>query len=452
MRGVAAYGCGVRRGSTGGIGALLVALSAGLAVLAVLALSAVAAPTALAASGSVSGTVTGAPSNAPLAEVEVCLWPFEDANTKEHCAFSASDGHYEIANVDEGEYLVHFQPTREDENYVWGYYNPDHMWPPDHVAVGTGALTGIDKELEEGGSIEGQVTDEAGGEPLAGVMVCAGRGWQGQEPRCASTDDEGRFDVFGLVNEEYRVEFSPEKSGLQYFGEYYDDQRIGNGYPAQLVEVTVGNVTTGINAALTPSVEIRGAVTAGTELMPVSGMLVCIAPPNSFSGYSFDQERHCNRTNNLGTYAIRLIEKGEYKVAFSLELREFTHYFPPYEPEEDGYPTRFWNEQESLWNANVLTLGAPSVVTGIDAHFGPWPQASPPPSESFLMPLATCNVPRLLGKTLKAAKRRARRTDCGIGHVRLRAGVSKKGGKVVRQKPKADKVKAAGTKIAITLG
>ena len=100
----------------------------------------------------------------------------------------------------------------------------------------------------------------------------------------------------------------------------------------------------------------------------------------------------------------------------------------------------------------MLTIGAPSVVTGIDAHFGPWPQASPPPSESFQMPLATCNVPKLLGNTLKAAKKRARRTDCGIGHVKLRAGVSEKTGKVVRQKPKAGKVKAAGTKIAITLG
>ena len=424
----------------------------GPATLAVLAAFTVAAPIALAATGSVSGAVTGAPSNAPVREVEVCLWPFEDAHTKEHCALSASDGHYEIANVDGGEYLVHFQPTREDENYVRGYYNPDHMWPPDHVTVGTSALTGIDKELEEGGSIEGQVTEESGGEPLAGVMVCAGRGWEGQEPRCASTDADGQFDLFGLVNDEYRVEFSPEKSGLQYFGEYYDDQRIGNGYPAKLVKVAVGNVTTGIDATLTPSAEIRGAVTAGTDLTPVSGMLVCIAPPNSFSGYSFDQERHCNRTNNSGTYAIRLLEKGDYKVAFSLELREFTHYFPPYEPEEDGYPTRFWDEQESLWVANVLTLGAPSVVTGINAHFGPRPQASPPPSESFLMPPARCDVPKLFGKSLKAAKKRARQSDCRIGHVKLRAGVSKKTGKVVRQKPKAGKVKAAGTKIAITLG
>lgn len=427
-------------------------MAARLVTLAVLALSAVAAPTALAAAGSVSGTVTGAPSHTPVAEVEVCLWPFEGADTKEHCAFSASDGNYEIVNVDEGEYLVHFQPTREDENYVWGYYNPDHMWPADHVTVEASALADIDEELEEGGSIEGQVTDEEGGEPLAGVTVCAGRGWEGHEPRCASTDADGRFEVFGLVNDEYRVEFSPEKSGLQYFGEYYDNQRIGNGYPAKLVKVTVGNVTTGADTALTPSAEIRGAVTAGTGLTPVNGMLVCIAPPNSFLGYSFDEERHCNSTNNSGIYAIRLIEKGEYKVAFSLELREFTHYFPPYKPEEDGYPIRFWNEQESLWGANVLTLGAPSAVTGIDAHYGPWPQASPPPSGSFQIPLTTCKVPKLLGNTLKAAKKRARRTDCGIGHVKLRASVSKETGKVVGQKPKAGKVKAAGTKIAIMLG
>jgi PASTA domain len=78
----------------------------------------------------------------------------------------------------------------------------------------------------------------------------------------------------------------------------------------------------------------------------------------------------------------------------------------------------------------------------------------PPPSISTGLPEApkTCVVPKLNGKILKAAKKRARKAHCRIGSVKLRAGVSKTTGKVVKQKPKAGKVKAAGSKIAVTLG
>jgi PASTA domain len=78
----------------------------------------------------------------------------------------------------------------------------------------------------------------------------------------------------------------------------------------------------------------------------------------------------------------------------------------------------------------------------------------PPPSVSTGLPEApkTCLVPKLKGKKLKAAKKRARKAHCKIGHVKRLKGVTAKTGKVVKQKPKAGKVKAAGSKIAVTLG
>jgi beta-lactam-binding protein with PASTA domain len=65
---------------------------------------------------------------------------------------------------------------------------------------------------------------------------------------------------------------------------------------------------------------------------------------------------------------------------------------------------------------------------------------------------AQCLVPKLKGKSLTAPKKRARKANCQIGRVKLREGVTKKTGNVVKQKPKAGKVKAAGSKIAVTLG
>ena len=77
-----------------------------------------------------------------------------------------------------------------------------------------------------------------------------------------------------------------------------------------------------------------------------------------------------------------------------------------------------------------------------------------PPSASTGQPEAPkqCVVPKLKGKTLKAAKKRARKANCRIGSVKLRGDVTKKTGEVVKQKPKAGKVKAADAKIAVTLG
>jgi DNA-binding beta-propeller fold protein YncE len=87
----------------------------------------------------------------------------------------------------------------------------------------------------------------------------------------------------------------------------------------------------------------------------------------------------------------------------------------------------------------------------------PAPVVSSPPAPAVPFtpvpgPIAQCVVPKLKGKTLKAAKKRARKAHCGIGHVKKLEGATAKTGKVVKQKPKGGKVKAAGYKIAVTLG
>jgi beta-lactam-binding protein with PASTA domain len=56
-----------------------------------------------------------------------------------------------------------------------------------------------------------------------------------------------------------------------------------------------------------------------------------------------------------------------------------------------------------------------------------------------------------MGKKLKAAEKRARTADCGIGRVKMLKGATARTGKVVKQRPKAGTTVAAGTKIAITL-
>jgi hypothetical protein len=77
-----------------------------------------------------------------------------------------------------------------------------------------------------------------------------------------------------------------------------------------------------------------------------------------------------------------------------------------------------------------------------------------PPSASTGQPQApkSCVVPKLKGKSLKAARKRARKANCRIGKVKKLELVTAKTGKVVKQKPQAGKVKAGGAAIAVTLG
>lgn len=62
-----------------------------------------------------------------------------------------------------------------------------------------------------------------------------------------------------------------------------------------------------------------------------------------------------------------------------------------------------------------------------------------------------CKVPKLNGKKLKAAKKKIRKGDCGLGKVKKLDGATAKTGKVSKQNPKPGKILAPGSKVKITL-
>ena len=62
-----------------------------------------------------------------------------------------------------------------------------------------------------------------------------------------------------------------------------------------------------------------------------------------------------------------------------------------------------------------------------------------------------CKVPNLKSKKLKQAKKRAKKSDCKVGKVKLLGDATKKTGEVAKQNPKAGKILAPGSKVSVKL-
>jgi hypothetical protein len=82
------------------------------------------------------------------------------------------------------------------------------------------------------------------------------------------------------------------------------------------------------------------------------------------------------------------------------------------------------------------------------------PDASPPAhgEPSTAAPPATCTVPKLKGRTLKAAKERIRGAGCTVGKLTRRGTVKAKAGRVVGQSKKAGTVLPAGATVRLAVG
>lgn len=217
------------------------------------------------------------------------------------------------------------------------------------------------------GSISGTVVTREGDFPVEEVRVCAWHAAGDEVAECDWTAGDGTYGLEQLEAGGYKVEFWPEDSDEELALQFYDRQSRWD--EAEVISLADGEVRTGVDAELPPSSTITGKVFDATHGRPVEGTRVC-----SIDALT-DKLWICTRTNVNGTYALPFHAAGDYKVAFSLELREW---FPGAPAEEDGYPTQFWNNETSLAAAFVMSLGTSWWVGAIDARYGAPPVASPP--------------------------------------------------------------------------
>jgi hypothetical protein len=336
-----------------------------------------------AGTGSIEGKVVG-PGAIPLAEVWACAYFFADEEFEESCDFTGGSGTYSIPNLKAGNYKVEFWPELTEPSYVGEFFDDKTFWEEaDDVEVEEGvATTGIDAELAEGATIEGEVRAAPLGEPVNPALVCA-HFTTGEFGGCTHTEPDGTYTLSGLPAAEYKIEFVPAFPLYNLLNQYYDHQ--SSFADADPVTVVAGETKTGIDADMEPGAEIRGTVYSAVTGAPVAGVAVCVLFEDE-EGAEGWLLRECLPTSSTGSYTLIQLFTDAYKVVFSPEIGKDI-FGEEFEDERDGYFKQYFDHKTTLAAADMLSLTAPEVRTGIDAHLQP--EAGLPPAHGAVLPLAT---------------------------------------------------------------
>jgi carboxypeptidase family protein len=293
-----------------------------------------AALAALAAGGTITGTITAASTGAPLPGI--CVY------SSGQNATTAADGTYTLTGVTPGTSVdVEFS---DGCGAAAGYITQDVF-----VTVTSGQTTsGVDAAMVLGqatGAISGTITGAAGGAPLSGICVTVDSASGFFTDTSTATD--GTYSVQGLTKGLYTVEFSIGcgNSGNYAFQYYPDEASYQN---AGEVKVSAGKTTSGINGALAAGGIITGTVQAAAGGAPLSGLCV--------SAYSVDTGglASVSTTNAQGTYALIGLATDSYDVDF-VDCAQQT------------YAPQYYSNETLQSDANAVAVTAGQSTDGINA-------------------------------------------------------------------------------------
>jgi hypothetical protein len=225
-----------------------------------------------AAAGTIEGEVVDSVTTVGIQGVEVCaLEPAELEIVS--CATTDADGEYALGGLADGGYLVEFWAPFL--GYATQYFDGVSSFEDaGEVVVSGGPVPGIDAEMEEGGKIEGRVTDVASGAGIGEIEVCAFA--FGIGGRCTRTNSFGDYHLISLASGSYLVEFWDELG--EYETLFYDQQTSFES--AKPVGVTAPNATTGIGARLSkPASGVITRPSLTTTVPPVIPIAKVIKKP-----------------------------------------------------------------------------------------------------------------------------------------------------------------------------
>jgi Carboxypeptidase regulatory-like domain len=333
--------------------------------------------------GNISGKVTSASTGSPIAFLDVCAYT---ATTHEYggCDYTDFEGEYLIENLAAGSYKVEFraEPYEEAGEYLTQWYNGKPSFEAaNSVAVTEGeTTTGINASMQErGGKVSGTVTDATNGATIDGIEVCASPTSTSEYYfyfgyYCTKTSGGGQYTLSHVEAGSYRIEFrSPYKynealetselEGPNYVTQYYNGQ--GKPESANAVNVSDGQTTGNINAAMQPGATISGTVTDALTGAALQGISVCAWGSTEYQ---------CSQTDTNGQYAIATLSAGVYKAEFTPEYffnkaayKEGKRVWLRTELPLIEYARQFYNEKVTFETADPITATAGATTSNINA-------------------------------------------------------------------------------------
>ncbi|MDQ0866456.1 hypothetical protein QF036_004037 [Arthrobacter globiformis] len=298
------------------------------------------ADTVLIKGATISGKVT-APAGVDLSAVSVYAYNSTGSLSYPGYTNVQADGSYKLAGLPQGDYAVSFSGYNSGALDQW-HANATSRESATVLPVAAGQdVTGINATLVKGASISGKVTVPAG-VTLSGVSVSAS-GEGSPYGTYASVNADGTYKVKGLPAGSYKVKFSNYNSGA--LDEWYNN--VQTEAAAAPIVLTAGQDKVAVDATLAKGATIGGKVTlpAGVNAFNVTAGLFKAADGASVSSVQL---------NNDGTYALRGVPAGSYKLRFAGYS-------------STGLLARWYTNATTLATATPVTVTDGQTLTAINA-------------------------------------------------------------------------------------
>ena len=291
--------------------------------------------------GNISGIVTDNIGN-PLKDVHVKIYDQDENHVKS--AWTDSTGNFLADCMNEGTYKIFFDAGQAGY-YVSEWYNDrDSFDAADVVSVSVGgSTTGIDAVLSETGGIKGKVS-ESSGNGIPDVRVCAFY-LTGDYAGCWSTDSSGDYELSHLKEGSYKLRFDAAYTSGMYALEWYNDKDSEE--VADLISVSPGNFTSGIDAVLEKGGNITGQVKNSAGVGIDDNVLIRVYTLSG--GLIKDQW-----IDIFGNYEVKTLKKGRYKIYFDAS------------DTEGNYISEWYDDKDSLEDADLVSVREECTTAGID--------------------------------------------------------------------------------------
>lgn len=291
--------------------------------------------------GSISGMVTLSEDGSPLSNANVTAFLLLNP-LKIYHTMSDSAGEYTIEGLHSGAYIVRANKA----GYIGEYYDDSkRLLTATPVNVERPNDTpNIDFALDQTSAITGTISSDVDGSPIEGAVVYV-RALITDRPQVMGNRIMKRTDENG----QYTVQVKPgiyvvEAFAEGYASEWYQDAQK----PSEATPVTVTDDEHAVvDMSLAPLGSLAGMVTDQDTGLPLVGARVKV----------FNEKRPDNHrrffeaiTDDTGAYKFEALPAGEYFV-----LAYAREYLP-----------EFWQEADSLKNAEKVVIENNSETTGID--------------------------------------------------------------------------------------